>query len=124
MANNAQHFCMCPSGPVKTPEGQSALSNYKAAVLKDYRWEPGASISIRFLEGDSSLQERVCDVANTWTDVANLNFDFVDEGPTMKRFRPRAQGRAFRIEKRTSHVTVVLASGDDLPQRKSRKGNR
>ncbi|MCD1286966.1 MULTISPECIES: 50S ribosomal protein L22 [unclassified Brevibacterium] len=49
---------------------------------------------------------------------------FVDEGPTMKRFRPRAQGRAFRIEKRTSHVTVVLASGDDLPQRKSRKGNR
>lgn len=82
MSNNAQHFCMCPSGPVKTPEGQSALSNYKAAVLKDYRWEPGASISIRFLEGDSSLQERVCDVANTWTDVANLNFDFVDEGPT------------------------------------------
>ncbi len=47
---------------------------------------------------------------------------FVDEGPTMKRFRPRAQGRAFRIEKRTSHVTVVLASGDDLPQRKSREG--
>ena len=37
---------------------------------------------------------------------------FVDEGPTMKRFRPRAQGRAYRINKRTSHITVVLASGD------------
>ena len=34
---------------------------------------------------------------------------FVDEGPTMKRFRPRAQGRAFRINKRTSHITVVVA---------------
>ncbi|WP_299447543.1 50S ribosomal protein L22 [uncultured Phycicoccus sp.] len=34
---------------------------------------------------------------------------FVDEGPTMKRFRPRAQGRASRINKRTSHITVVVA---------------
>jgi large subunit ribosomal protein L22 len=35
---------------------------------------------------------------------------YVDEGPTMKRFRPRAQGRAYRINKRTSHITVVVAS--------------
>lgn len=33
---------------------------------------------------------------------------FVDQGPTLKRFRPRAMGRASRIHKRTSHVTVVL----------------
>jgi large subunit ribosomal protein L22 len=33
----------------------------------------------------------------------------VDEGPTMKRFRPRAQGRASRINKRTSHITVVVS---------------
>jgi large subunit ribosomal protein L22 len=47
----------------------------------------------------------------------NLNMDsnnlviskvFVDEGPTLKRFRPRAMGRASRINKRTSHVTVIL----------------
>ena len=39
---------------------------------------------------------------------------FVDEGPTMKRFQPRAQGRAYRINKRTSHITVVVA----LPEEK------
>ncbi len=33
---------------------------------------------------------------------------WVDEGPTLKRFRPRAMGRATRIRKRTSHVTVIL----------------
>ncbi len=33
---------------------------------------------------------------------------YVDEGPTLRRFRPRAQGRATRINKRTSHITVVL----------------
>ena len=41
-------------------------------------------------------------------DVENLIVSevFVDEGPTMKRFRPRAQGRASAINKRTSHITI------------------
>ena len=33
---------------------------------------------------------------------------FANQGPTLKRFRPRAQGRASRIRKRTSHITVIL----------------
>ena len=33
---------------------------------------------------------------------------YADKGPTMKRVRPRAQGRAYRIEKRMSHITIVL----------------
>ncbi|MGN8246983.1 50S ribosomal protein L22 [Cellulomonas soli] len=46
---------------------------------------------------------------------------FVDEGPTMKRFRPRAQGRAGRILKRTSHITVVVAARDKAA---TKGGNR
>ena len=34
---------------------------------------------------------------------------FVDQGPTMKRFKPRAMGRADQIRKRTSHITVVVS---------------
>jgi large subunit ribosomal protein L22 len=44
---------------------------------------------------------------------------YVDEGPTMKRFRPRAQGRAYRIRKRTSHITVVVGSPDDVEARRT-----
>jgi len=48
---------------------------------------------------------------------------FVDEGPTLKRFRPRAQGRAYRIRKRTSHITVEVEA---VPQRQTTRsrGNK
>lgn len=39
---------------------------------------------------------------------------FVDEGPTLKRFRPRAQGRATEILKRTSHITVIVAPRQEV----------
>src|SRR6266567_2293115 len=52
---------------------------------------------------------------------------WVDEGPTLKRFRPRAQGRAYRINKRTSHITVIVsddgagqAPGRDAANRRER----
>ena len=61
---------------------QSAIAN--ARVKADKASEP--------------FDERDLMVAQAW----------VDEGPTMKRFRPRAQGRAYRIRKRTSHITVVV----------------
>jgi large subunit ribosomal protein L22 len=53
----------------------------------------------------------------------------VDEGPTMKRWRPRAQGRASRINKRTSHITLVVQprpeqDGGDTAQKSGRKSGR
>ncbi|MGH3898568.1 MAG: large ribosomal subunit protein uL22, partial [Pseudonocardiaceae bacterium] len=47
-------------------------------------------------------------------DTLVVSSAFVDEGPTLKRFRPRAQGRAYRIRKRTSHITVEVEA---VPQR-------
>jgi large subunit ribosomal protein L22 len=46
---------------------------------------------------------------------------YADEGPTAKRIRPRAQGRAFRIRKRTSHITVIVES---RPSKDARGGGR
>ena len=47
---------------------------------------------------------------------------YADEGATMKRFRPRARGRASRINKRTSHVTIIVAryDADDLDARREK----
>jgi len=50
---------------------------------------------------------------------------WVDEGPTLKRFRPRAQGRAYRINKRTSHITVIVESRpQQQPQQKKKRRAR
>ena len=50
---------------------------------------------------------------NDGADVDELKIAaiFVDEGPTMKRIRPRAKGRADRILKRTSHITIKVSDG-------------
>ena len=50
---------------------------------------------------------------------------YVDEGPTLKRFRPRAQGRAYRVRKRTSHITIEVESRPKAASksRKSQKGS-
>lgn len=80
--------------------------------------EVGEAISIlrHTPKGSSPIIEKLLNsaVANA---EHNYNLDpnnlviseaYVNEGPTMKRFRPRAQGRASRINKRTSHITIVV----------------
>ena len=58
------------------------------------------------------LKSAIANAENNFEmDADNLYISkiFVDEGPTLKRFHPRAQGRAYSIMKRTSHVTVYVS---------------
>lgn len=49
---------------------------------------------------------------------------YADQGPTAKRIRPRAQGRAFRIRRRTSHITVVVVESRPAKDQRSAKSSR
>src|ERR1700753_1233182 len=73
----------------------------------------GASEPVYKLVASAMANARVkADSQNTSLNDDDLSISsvFVDEGATLKRFQPRAQGRAFQILKRTSHITVVLAT--------------
>lgn len=48
---------------------------------------------------------------------------YADEGPTMRRFQPRAQGRAFHIRKRTSHITIEVESRPQGKAGRNQKGS-
>ncbi len=91
---------------IRGKQAQEAL-----AIL---RFAPqGASEPVYKLVASAIANARVkADATNSFLDEQDLYVKaaFVDEGTTLKRFQPRAQGRAFRINKRTSHITVVLAT--------------
>jgi large subunit ribosomal protein L22 len=95
---------------IRGKQAQEALAILKFAPQ-------GASEPVYKLVASAIANARVkADATNTFLDEADLVVAraFVDEGTTLKRFQPRAQGRAFRINKRTSHITVVLATPDEL----------
>ena len=88
-----------------------------AEALAILKFAPqGASEPVYKLVASAIANARVkADASNEYLDEQDLFIAkaFVDEGATLKRFQPRAQGRAFRINKRTSHITVVLATPDE-----------
>ena len=95
---------------IKGKQAEEALAILKFAPQ-------GASEPIYKLVASAIANARVtADKTNEYLDDADLYVKnaYVDEGTTLKRFQPRAQGRAFQIKKRTSHITVVLATPDEL----------
>ncbi len=91
---------------IKGKQAEEALAILKFAPQ-------GASEPIYKLVASAIANARVtADKTNEYLDDADLYVKnaYVDEGTTLKRFQPRAQGRAFQIKKRTSHITVVLAT--------------
>ena len=94
---------------IRGKQAQEALAILKFA-------QQGASEPIYKLVASAMANARVkADASNTFLDERDLYVAraFVDEGTTLKRFQPRAQGRAFQIKKRTSHITVVLATPEE-----------
>ena len=81
------------------------------AVLKFAPQAAGETV-LKVVESAIANAREAAKRSNERLDEADLYISevFVDEGPTLKRFRPRAQGRASQILKRTSHITVVVAS--------------
>jgi large subunit ribosomal protein L22 len=77
----------------------------------------GASEPVYKLVASAMANARVkADAANSYLDEQDLFIfeAYVDEGTTLKRFQPRAQGRAFQILKRTSHITIKVATPDEV----------
>jgi len=77
----------------------------EALNLLSFAPQRGAMILKKLLDSAVANAQQNAD-----TDVDSLYIAkvYADEGPTLKRWRPRAQGRATRIRKRTSHLTVIL----------------
>ena len=81
-----------------------------AEALDILRWAPqAASVPVGKVL-DSAIANAAHNYDHPDAESLFISEAYVDEGPTLKRFRPRAQGRAYRIRKRTSHITVVVAS--------------
>ncbi|GAA1861561.1 50S ribosomal protein L22 [Microbacterium koreense] len=91
---------------IKGKQAEEALAILKFAPQ-------GASEPIYKLVASAMANARVkADKDGEFLDEQDLYVSnaYVDEGTTLKRFQPRAQGRAFQIKKRTSHITVVLST--------------
>ena len=76
----------------------------------------GASDPVYKLVESAMANARVkAEASNSYLDDQDLfvTTAYVDEGATLKRFQPRAQGRAFQILKRTSHITIILGTPED-----------
>lgn len=81
MSENERHFCSAFL-PNTREADQQRQASHRAAFLNGALWRRGDQITIRFLDGDTTLRDRVKVVAMEWLAVANLGFDFRNAGPT------------------------------------------
>ena len=59
---------------------------------------------------DSAIANAAHNYEHTDAESLFISEAYVDEGPTLKRFRPRAQGRAYAIKKQTCHISIAVAA--------------
>jgi large subunit ribosomal protein L22 len=82
------------------------------AALNVLRFTPNKAAGV-LLNVVKSALSNASQLAGVDVDTMVVKEILVNEGPGWKRFMPRAQGRATRVTKRTSHVTVILAEGQE-----------
>jgi large subunit ribosomal protein L22 len=113
----------------------SRMSAYKARQVLDLirgKEVQQALEILQFVERDAAIVIRKClasAMANAEhndqidSDELYVSACFADEGPTLKRWRPRARGRATRIRKRTCHITIIVTrlSEEQLERRRRRE---
>lgn len=85
-----------------TIKGQDAL---KAVAILDLQSSPTCQTLLKLLRSAIANAQNNLELDPSNLKVSNV---MVDQGPTMKRIKPRARGRAFRILKRSCHVTIEL----------------
>ncbi len=87
---------------IDTIKGKDVIS---ALGILAYTPRNGARVIEKLLKSALANAEN-----NSGMNSQDLYIDeaFANKGPTLKRIRPRAQGRAYRIEKKTSHITIIL----------------
>lgn len=99
--------------------GQRAL---EAIDVLRFAPQGAAQTVLKLVESAIANAQYVAEQKGEDFDEENLVISqaFADEGPTMKRIQPRAQGRANRILKRTSHITVVVSDEVAASKRRAR----
>lgn len=103
----ARHVAMAPMKVRRVVDLIRGLPAIEARALLRFAPQAASEPVDKLVASAMANAEHNCqlDPETLWISEA-----YVDEGPTLKRFRPRAQGRAYRIRKRTSHITVVVES--------------
>src|SRR3954462_11397239 len=111
------------------------MSAYKARQVLDLirnKEVQQADEILQFAERDAAIVIRKC-LASAMANAENndvidstelyVSACYADEGPTLKRWRPRARGRATRIRKRTCHITIIVSrlESDDLAKLRERE---
>ncbi len=91
------------------PEARTILAFTQKAVARDF--EKVLKSAVANAEANNGLEG----------DELVISAVYVDEGPTLKRFKPRARGRAGRIFKRTCHITVKVTPGAPAPAQRAKQ---
>lgn len=115
-AAHARHVRQSPSKVRVVLDQVRGMSAAEARVTLEFSDRRAADPVLKCLNSAlanmNSKYELHQDIAELAQDLT-VDEAFANEGPTLKRFRPRARGRASKIRKRSSHITIVVSDGQE-----------